>query len=144
MFMKMINSKFLAVLGIVCLFQLSGCSGPKPVLYPNDVLNDVGKEQAQQDIVACEELAEEYVETSGKGEQVAGKTVAGGAVGAATGAVGGAITGNVGLGSAVGAATGATYGFLRGLFTSDEPNPTYKRFVDRCLKEKGYEPIGWD
>ena len=24
-----------------------------------------------------------------------------------------------------------------------EPNPTYKAFVDRCLREQGYEPIGW-
>ena len=24
------------------------------------------------------------------------------------------------------------------------PSPVYKRFVDRCLREKGYDPIGWN
>ena len=125
---------------------LSGCSGAKPVLYPNEMLEKVGEEQMEKDLELCEELAEQYVETSSAGEKVAGQTVAGGAVGAASGAVGGAIAGSVGLGSAIGAAVGATQGLLRGIFSSggSDSNPTYRKFVDRCLREKGYEPIGWD
>ncbi|GJL64060.1 MAG: hypothetical protein NPIRA04_27140 [Nitrospirales bacterium] len=126
--------------------MFSGCSGPRPVLYPNQALQDSGEEQAEQDISVCEELAEEYVSKGSAGEHVAGQTVGGGAVGAASGAVGGAIAGNVGLGSAIGAAVGATQGLLRGIFSSGgaEASPTYRKFVNRCLKEKGYEPIGWD
>ena len=144
--MEVTDTKFLMGPSLVILLQLAGCSGAQPVLYPNDVLKNAGEEQAEQDIEACEELAENYVNTSGKGEKVAGNTVVGGAVGAATGAVGGAITGNVGLGTAVGAAAGATQGLLRGIFSSggSDSNPTYRKFVDRCLREKGYEPIGWD
>ena len=131
---------------LMSLALLSGCSSSKPVLYPNEMLQEVGKDQAEQDITVCEELAEQHVKTSQKGEKVAGQTVTGGAVGAASGAVGGAITGNVGLGSAVGAAVGATHGFLRGIFASggSDSNPVYRKFVNRCLREKGYEPIGWD
>ncbi len=131
---------------LVLLLSLSGCSGARPVLYPNAELEKAGPEQAELDISSCEELAEQYVETSNAGEQVAGQTVTGGAVGAASGAVGGAIAGSVGLGSAIGAAVGATQGLLRGIFSSggSDSNPTYRKFVNRCLKEKGYEPIGWE
>jgi hypothetical protein len=32
---------------------------------------------------------------------------------------------------------------LRGLFASKPPDPAYRGFVDGCLREKGYEPVGW-
>lgn len=136
----------ISVLLFLVIVQLVGCAGPKPVLYPNPHLQDVGKEFADQDIAACEELAEEYASQSNAGQKVAGQTVVGGAVGAASGAVGGAIAGNVGIGAAIGAAVGATQGLLLGLFgaNSSDPSPTYKNFVNRCLQERGYEPIGWD
>ncbi|GJL53377.1 MAG: hypothetical protein NPIRA02_05090 [Nitrospirales bacterium] len=144
--MKRPTANVIASLSIISVSIFSGCSGPQPVLYPNHVLQDGGTEQAEQDIAVCEELAEEYVKKGSAGEHVAGQTVGGGAVGAASGAVGGAIAGNVGLGSAIGAAVGATQGLLRGIFTSGgaEANPTYRKFVNRCLREKGYEPIGWE
>src|SRR5436309_3006240 len=66
------------------------------------------------------------------------------AVGAAGGAVGGAVVGAAGSGSAIGAASGATMGLLRGLFSSPKPSQAYMHFVDRCLKERGYEPMGWE
>jgi hypothetical protein len=130
---------------IACIY-LVGCAGPKPVLYPNTHLQDVGKEYADQDVAACEELAEDYVSKSNAGEKVVGRTAVGGAVGAASGAVGGAIAGNVGIGAAIGAAVGATQGFLMGLFgaSSSDPSPAYRNFVNRCLQERGYEPMGWD
>ena len=67
-------------------------------------------------------------------------------MGAATGAVGGAIAGNPGEGAAIGAASGATAGLLSGVFDSwsaREVDPVYANFVDRCLRDRGYEPIGW-
>ena len=125
-----------------------GCAGPRPVLYPNNHFEQVGQEYVDQDVAECEEWAEEYVSQSNAnaGEKVAGQTVVGGALGAASGAVGGAIAGNAGLGAAIGAAVGATQGFLVGLFRagSSEPTLAYQNFVNRCLKERGYEPMGWD
>ena len=38
--------------------MLAGCSGARPVLYPNAHMQSVGKEVAQQDIEACKQLAE--------------------------------------------------------------------------------------
>ena len=57
----------------------------------------------------------------------------------------GAIYGSAGQGAAAGAAGGATAGLLSRLFRggSSSPDPVYANFVNRCLQEKGYEPIGW-
>jgi hypothetical protein len=131
---------------MLAVAQLVACAGPKPVLYPNTHLQQVGEEVAEKDVAECEELAKNYVSESNAEKKVAGQTAMGGAIGAAGGAVGGAIAGNVGLGAAIGAAVGATQGLLRGIFgaSQDKPSPVFQNFVNRCLKERGYEPMGWD
>ena len=137
-----------AAASVICLLALffSACAGPKPILYPNTHLQTVGQDTAKQDIAECREMAEAAGAKPGEGRvgQVAGSTAVGAGVGAAGGAVGGAIYGAVGRGSAVGAASGATIGLLRGLFSRPKPGQGYINFVDRCLKERGYEPVGWD
>src|SRR5690606_33320795 len=71
-------------------------------------------------------------------------TVRGGAVGAAAGAVGGAIWGSAGRGAATGAAVGATSGLLGALFCrAPGQDPVERRYVERCLTERGYDVIGW-
>ena len=109
----------------------------------------VGQAQAEQDIAECRELAESAGASAGSGEagRAAGSTVAGGAIGGATGAVGGAILGSPGTGAAVGAATGATAGLMRSIFGGGRgsgPSAAYRNVVDRCLRERGYEPAGWE
>lgn len=134
------------VVGIVIAVGLVACAGPKPILYPNAHLQSVGPEVAEQDIGECRKVAEAAGATPGdrKGAKVAGSTAAGAGIGAAGGAVGGAILGAPGPGTAFGAAAGATGGFLRGLFRAPKPSDAYMRVVDRCLKERGYEPVGWE
>ena len=43
--------------------------------------------------------------------------------------------------AAIGAAASLMYSLLRGLFGSDRPAPGYRGLVDRCLRERGYEPV---
>lgn len=130
----------------LCAFAFIACAGPKPILYPNAHLKIVGQDTAKQDIEECREMAEAAGAKPGEGKagQVAGSTAVGAGVGAAGGAVGGAIYGAAGHGSAIGAASGATIGLLRGLFSRPRPGQGYINFVDRCLKERGYEPVGWE
>jgi hypothetical protein len=129
---------------------LAACaSDPKPILYPNDRLQAVGQAQTEQDIAECRALAENAGASAGSGEagRAAGSTVAGGAIGGASGAVGGAILGSPGTGAAVGAATGATAGLMRSIFGGGRgsgPSAAYRNVVDRCLRERGYEPAGWE
>ncbi|KXK07319.1 MAG: hypothetical protein UZ03_NOB001000272, partial [Nitrospira sp. OLB3] len=41
------------------------------------------------------------------------------------------------------AASGVTAGFLRSLFRRSPPSGAFTGFVDRCLRERGYDPTGW-
>jgi len=131
---------------LIIMLLVAGCAAPQPILYPNDHLQQVGKEVADRDIDECREMAKDAGATAsqGKSGQVAGSTAAGGAIGSAAGAVGGAVVGHPGRGAMVGAASGATAGFLRGLFRRSPPSNAYKQFVQRCLKERGYDPVGWE
>ena len=123
---------------------LTGCaSSQSPILYPNAHLKQVGQEQAELDIAACRELASQYV-PSAAGKEIAKDTAVGAVGGAAVGAVAGAVSGHgAGRGAAIGAATGGTAGGVHGAAKQTAPSPVYKNFVDRCLREKGYEVIGW-
>lgn len=129
------------------LLHLSACASMQPILYPNTHFLSVGKEVAEQDIKACEQLAKSAgaEEGYGKSGDVASSTVMGAGVGAASGAAGGAVTGAAGTGSMVGAVSGAVWGLLRGLFYTkpSQPDQAYANFVTRCLQEKGYEVTGW-
>lgn len=139
----------LAVSALV--LTLPACSASRPTLYPNPQYQKVGAAQADADTAACESKAKEYVKTGGYTGPGAAETArnvgVGAAVGGASGAVGGAIYGNAGQGAAAGAAGGATAGLLGTLFgwmfRKSEPDPTYRNFVEKCLRDKGYEPIGW-
>ena len=117
-----------------------------PILYPNEHFQAVGKEAAQRDIDACIALAESAGAGTGTSSagQAAANTAGGAAVGAASGAVGGAIVGSAGTGSAIGAASGATAGILRWLFSKPQRSPAFENFVNQCLIDRGYQPVGWE
>jgi hypothetical protein len=101
---------------------VAGCaSEPRPILYPNPHLSSVGQAQADADLAECRRMAETAGASgvTGRGEQATRDT-------------------------AVGGATGATAGFMRSLFHKDQPSQAYRGFVDRCLRERGYDPVGWE
>jgi len=125
------------------LIYLLGCAQQRPVLYPSPYLKTVGQDRAEADINDCIRLASEHGAQGDAGEQVAKDTAEGAAVGGAVGAGVGAVLGSLGRGAAAGAAGGAAGALTRGLFRSSEPDPVLRGFVDRCLRERGYEPIGW-
>jgi len=134
---------FMRIFTVIAIFALLwGCTTPGPVLYPNDHLKKVGEEQSRKDIEDCERLAEEFVATE-KEKTVAKNTAAGAAAGGLIGLAGGAVVGHAGRGLGIGAASGGAAGLIRGAVKTSQPSPVYKNFVDRCLRERGYEPIGW-
>ena len=122
---------------------LAGCAVKRPVLYPNDHYRYVGPAAAEEDVEACISLAEAHGTTADQSGKVATNTAVGAGVGAAGGAAVGAVLGNAGRGAAAGAAGGAVTGLVRGLAKASEPEPIFKRFVEQCLTERGYKPIGW-
>lgn len=147
-----IMQSYKRVTGLVAMATLiGGCAANRPVLYPNEAMQRSGSVAAQRQVDECMRLADDYLAGGGAdaeaAKDVAGRTAGGAAIGAATGAVGGAIYGDAGKGAAAGAATGATAGLVSGIWdrmTGSGPSPTYKQFVERCLRERGYEAIGWE
>jgi outer membrane lipoprotein SlyB len=131
---------------LVIALAVGGCASPRPVLYPNEHFNAVGAAAAERDIASCMALAESAgADAAGRDPgQAAARTAGGAAVGAASGAVGGAVGGSAGSGAAIGAATGATAGLLHWLFSKPNRSPAFENFVNRCLQERGYQPVGWD
>jgi hypothetical protein len=129
--------------GIVLAALVVGCAPSRPVLYPNPQLSRVGKQVAEEDIDACLERASDDVGSGRGAGDLAEGAVVGGATGAATGAAGGAVAGHAGRWAGIGAAAGATRHVMRGLFRSREPDGVYRAYVNRCLRERGYDPVGW-
>jgi outer membrane lipoprotein SlyB len=124
-----------------------GCATPEPILYPNAVLEERGQDQVDVDTDACSELAEKYEAGPGAGQagEIAGGAAEDAAAGGAAGAAGGAVWGgDAGRGAAAGAAAGVAGGIVRGIFRRRrDPDPAYRRFMERCLSDRGYEVIGW-
>ncbi len=127
---------------LVCA-AAAGCATKRPVLYPNAHYQSMGIEVAQADIDNCMQMAEAGVGDENHAADTAGRSAVGAGTGAAVGAVGGAIRGGAGTGAAVGAATGGTLGLFSGLWRTRDHDPIYMAYVDTCLSEKGYRPIGW-
>lgn len=131
---------------LVIALAVASCASTRPVLYPNEHFTAVGSEVAQRDIASCMDLAESAGADAADSSagQAAARTGGGAAIGAASGAVGGAIGGSPGTGAAIGAATGATAGLLHWVFSKPRRSPAFENFVNRCLQERGYQPVGWN
>jgi hypothetical protein len=120
----------------------AGCAAKRPVLYPNDYYQDVGPEIAESEVSRCVSAAREYARANRAG-QVAGEVAESSVAGGAAGAAAGVITGGAGKGAAAGAAAAGSWSLVRGLFRTRDPDPVEARFVEKCLRDRGFEPIGW-
>jgi outer membrane lipoprotein SlyB len=138
------------VLGLLVATFAVACATPhRPVLYPNAQLERVGREHAQREVDECLALAAQDVGggARGAGEGAAERTAARTAAGAATGAaVGAAVGRSAARGAAGGAAGAATHSVVSAILHPRRgrgPDPVLRRYVDRCLHERGYDVIGW-
>jgi hypothetical protein len=137
--------RLLAVSAALAL--LASCASTvEPVLYPNDHYKQVGEVQAQKDVEACKDQAAK--QGAGDNSQLADtakNTAIGAAAGGAIGAVGGAVSGgSAGQGALIGAAIGGTAALIQSALKRSGPDPVFKAHVGKCLKERGYDVIGWD
>lgn len=120
-----------------------GWRNQMPQLYPNAHYKQVGAERARMDVDNCMYRADQGAPQGSVAKDAAVNTLGGAAAGAALGAIGGAIAGNAGTGAAAGAATGGALGVGKTIYDKSKPAETYKGYVEACLRERGYDVIGW-
>ncbi len=129
---------------MLTVVMLTACAAKRPVFYPNDHLDSVGRTQAEADVDQCMAEARQYGVKDTSGEKVGGRAVKGAAIGAAVSAIVAAIfAGDVGRAAGAGAVGGAAGGAISGAVDAEDPDAAFKNYVDRCLTEKGYDVIGW-
>jgi outer membrane lipoprotein SlyB len=129
-----------SILMVFAALALGACASNQPVVYQSSGASG-GVEAA---IAECKQLAANAGAQANTGLGTATRrTAEGAAVGAATGAIGGAIAGSAATGAGIGAATGAAANLLRTMFDEPAPSPAFRGYVERCLKERGYDVVGW-
>ncbi|MDJ0830913.1 MAG: cell envelope biogenesis protein OmpA [Desulfobacterales bacterium] len=133
----------LYILIVMIFLMMVACAQKRPVLYPNYHLQQVGQSVAQADIDDCIQKARNYGAQEKTGERIAKKTAEGAAVGGAAGGAAGAVAGRSGRSAAAGAAGAGAGTLTREVIRSGDPDPIFRRFVEKCLQKKGYETIGW-
>ncbi len=121
---------------------LAGCTSPRPILYPNTHLKDVGESQAQKDVSEAMKAADK-ADLNSQWQEKSTQTATSTVVGAGAGVAVGAITGGMLTGGIAGAAGGAASSLIFWAFSSNTPTPLYKQYVNIYLLHKGYEVIGW-
>jgi len=143
--MTLISRFKLPALILLAALSAAACASSKrPVLYPNSHLQTVGQAQAQRDIDYCMQFAASSGVSRHKDGEIAKKTVTGSAMGAAGAGTAALVLGRDADHILAGAAGGAAAGMVKGGIDSTDMNPTFQRFVGRCLRERGYEVIGWE
>ncbi len=138
----------LPILLLGCATTGAGSPSAQPVFYPNATLNRVGEARAREEAQVCMARAQEAGLTP---EEQTNAVARGAGKGAAMGGVAGAVSALVrGRGvermvesGAAGAAVGGSVGAVGGAF-HEKPSQTYRRFVHRCLSDKGFDVIGWN
>jgi outer membrane lipoprotein SlyB len=128
----------LALSALLALY-LSACGASRPVVYG-------GGEVSRAAIDDCERLARQAGAGGGAAGKIGRDTAIGAAAGGAATGIYGAVRGypDAGERAVAGAAAGAAVGLIRGAVRTSEPTPTFKAYVNRCLRERGYDVVGWN
>ena len=132
------------VLFLCATLLVSGCvSQQRVVFYPNEHFEKVGAAEAERDYQECLAKAASAGTGDSTVENAAERGAKAAVVGGSAGAVHGAVRGhNVGRAAGASAAGAATGGFVSGMLR-DQPDPVTRRFIEKCLGERGYSTIGW-
>lgn len=131
---------------LIGLLLLAGCtSAPKrPVFYPNNHIKQVGQAQAERDTDDCMTLADRYGVSRTRDGEVATKATSGALIGGVGAGAWGIVRGDAAERALAGAVAGGATGAVKGGVDSTRISPTFQRFVQRCLQDRGYDVIGWE
>lgn len=130
----------------VAAVVLAGCATPQPVVYQKGAANAIEQQRIAKDTHDCRRRAEAAVGLNARraaaGTQVAAKT---GAVAFAATAVAGLVgtSKDAWQRARAGAAGGATGAAVKVLLEWNDPDKVHEKYVERCMRERGHEVLGW-
>jgi len=135
-----------AALPLLLLLFLTGCaSAPKqPIFYYGSYSEPASKAQSDLDTQDCMALARQAGVRENRDGQVGKKAASGALIGGIAAGAWGLVRGDGGERLLAGAVAGGATGAAKGAIDSNEQNPTFRKYVERCLGERGYEVIGWE
>jgi hypothetical protein len=122
---------------------VTGCATPQPVIYSNG--RQVNEDRLARDTTACRQRADQAVGLNQGRKGVAQKAAEGGVIGAVTGAVTGMFKSSNEMWerAGVGLATGGVGFAVKAMIDLNKPDKVYEEYVERCMKERGHEVLGW-
>ena len=141
---RLSRGSYLTLMALTAVL-IAGCSTPasQPILYPNAKYQTVGEAEAHADIDQCMQMASSAgVKTTADG-RILEKSASSAAVGAASAGAWGIVRGDFREHLLAGAAAGAAGGAVRGVLASNRTNPVFRNFTQKCLRDKGYDIVGW-
>lgn len=133
-----------ALLGpLLAATALAGCAGPAPVIYRTPETPAAQLARIERDTTACRKQADKVVgrnarEVVPQSARAAGIGFAGAA--AATAAAGARDTWKRARAGAAGGAVGVA---TKVLLEWNSPDEVHEKYVERCMKDRGHEVLGW-
>lgn len=135
--------KITVILSLIIILFGCSTSPSKPILYPNTHFNKVGQQIADHDIASCMAMARSSGVNEKRDGEIVKKAAGGAAIGGAAAGAWGLVYGDAGKRASAGALAGAAAGTTRGAIKASETSPVFKKFVQKCLHDRGYHVIGW-
>lgn len=108
--------KYLAMIGLSLVIG-AGCANQRPVLYPNGFTREVGSYKAERDVDDCMLRAQEYVDRLNRPDAIIEEFV----------------TGTAELPAPL----------MHDSAHRRDPRLLFRSFANRCLRQRGYEPVAW-
>ena len=131
---------------ILVLLLLTACaSGPeRPVFYYGSYIEPVDRAESTRDTNECMALARQAGVRENRDGNVGNRAASGALLGGIAAGAWSLIRGNGGENVVAGAVAGGATGTAKGMLESNEQSPTFRRYVEHCLEDRGYRVIGWE
>lgn len=141
----MMRKAMLLSVSLLLPLLLLACAGgqKRPIFYQSSYEVPLDRAQLDQDVDACFAAARNAGVQERRDGEIGRKSASGALLGGVAAGAWGLIRGDGGERLLAGAVAGGATGAAKGAIDSTEQNPVFRRYVERCLRDLGYEVIGW-
>ncbi|MCP5416149.1 MAG: cell envelope biogenesis protein OmpA [Chromatiaceae bacterium] len=130
---------------LLLILLLVGCAATekRPLFYYGSYQHPVSKGQSDRDTNECMALARRAGVAENRDGEIGRKAATGAVLGGIAAGAWSLVRGHGGDTLLAGAVAGGATGAAKGAIDATEQSPIFRKYVERCLAERGYEVIGW-